>query len=75
MISIPFILANRQHSSAASIVLTRTVSFKEIDMKLIQEPWHRDGRIRDLNIPGYTLFSTRGTDKPRACILTRIETA
>jgi hypothetical protein len=44
-------------------------------MALIQEPWFREGRIRGLNIPGYTLFSAAGTDRPRACILTRNKTA
>jgi hypothetical protein len=37
---------------------------------LIQEPWYREGRIKGLNIPGYTLFSTGGIDGPRAGILT-----
>jgi hypothetical protein len=44
-------------------------------MALIQEPWYREGRIRGLNIPGYTLFSAGGIDRPRACNLTRNETA
>ena len=51
------------------------MSVKEIDMALIQEPWQHEGRIRGMNIPGYTLFSMTGTDRPRACILTRNETA
>ena len=49
-------------SIAASRVFSRTVSVKEIDMALIQEPWYREGSIRGLNIPGYTLFSMSGTD-------------
>ena len=43
-------------------------------MALIQEPWYREGRIRGLNIPGYTLFSAGGIDRPRTFILTRNET-
>jgi hypothetical protein len=69
------IQANLQHSTAASRVLSRTLSVKGIDVALIQEPWYCKGCIRDLNIPGYTLFFTSGTDRPRACILTRNETA
>ena len=44
-------------------------------MALIQEPWKREGHIRGLNIPGYTLFSAGGIGRPWACILTRNETA
>jgi hypothetical protein len=73
--NISFIQANLQHSIAASRVLSRTVSVKGIDMALILEPWYREGCIRSLNIPGYTLFSAGGTERPRACILTRNETA
>ena len=71
---ISFIQANLQHSIAASRVISRTVIVKGTDMALIQEPWHREGRIRGLNIPGYTLFSASGKDRPRACILTKNET-
>jgi len=73
--TIYFIQANLQHSIAASRILTRTVGIKGIDMALIQEPWYCGGCIRGLNIPGYTLFSVNGIDRPRACILTRNETA
>ena len=73
--TISFIQANLQHSIAASRILTRTVGVKGIDMALIQEPWYCGGCIRGLNIPGYTLFSANGIDRPRACILTRNETA
>jgi hypothetical protein len=69
-----FIQANLQHNIAASRVLSRTVTVKGIHMALIQEPWHREGRIRCLNIPGYTLFSAGGIDRPEACILTKIKT-
>jgi hypothetical protein len=44
-------------------------------MALIQELWYHGDCIRGLNIPGYTLFSVNGTDRPQACILTRNETA
>jgi hypothetical protein len=57
-----FVQANLQHSTAASRVLSRTVSVKGIDMALTQEPWYREGLIRGLNIPGYTLFSASGID-------------
>jgi hypothetical protein len=73
--TISFIQANLQHSIAASRVLSRTVSVKGIDMALTQEPWYHEGHIRGLNIPQYTLFSASGIDRPRACILTRNETA
>jgi hypothetical protein len=73
--TISFVQANLQHSTAASRVLSRTVSVKGIDKALIQEAWYHEDHIRGLNIPGYTLFSTSGTDRPQACILTRNETA
>jgi hypothetical protein len=41
-------------------------------MALIQEPWYCENCIRDLNIPGYTLHSAGGTDKPMACVLARV---
>jgi hypothetical protein len=72
---ISFIQANLQHSIAASRILTRTVGVKGIDVALIQEPWYREGCIRGLNIPGYSLFSVNGIDGPRACIFMRNETA
>jgi hypothetical protein len=58
--TISFIQANLQHSIAASRILTGTVGSKGIDMALIQEPWYRDGCIRGLNFPGYSLFSVNG---------------
>jgi hypothetical protein len=73
--TISFIQANLQHSIAASRVLSRAVNVKGIDMALIQEPWYCEGHSRGLNIPGYTLFSARGADRPRACILTRNKSA
>jgi len=66
-----FIQANLQHNIAASRVLSMTVSVKGIGMALIQEPYQCDGRIRGLNIPGYTLLFAGGIDRPKACILTR----
>jgi hypothetical protein len=69
--TISFIQAKLQHSIAASRIITRTVSIKGIDMALIQELWYREDCIRGLNIPGYTLYSVGGTDRPRACILVR----
>jgi len=62
--TISFIQANLQHSTAVSRILTRTVGVKGNDMALLQEPWYRGGCIRGLNIPGYTLFSVNGTDRP-----------
>jgi hypothetical protein len=73
--TIALIQTNLQHSIVASRVLSRTVSVEGKDMALIQEPWYREGHIRSLNIPGYTLFSAGGIDRPRACILTRNESA
>jgi hypothetical protein len=69
-----FIQANLQHSISVSRVFSRTVSVKGIYIALIHEPWYRKGRIRSLNILGYTLFSASGIDRPRACILTRNKT-
>jgi hypothetical protein len=40
-------------------------------MALIQEPWYCENCIRGLTVPGYTLYSYGGTDRPRACILAR----
>ena len=70
-----FLQANLQHSIATSRVISRTVNVKGIDMALIQEMWYCEGHIRGLNIPGYILFSVRGIDRPRACILTRNKAA
>jgi len=69
--TISFIQANLQHSIAASDILTRTVGVKGIDLALIQEPWYRDDCVSGLGIPGYTLYSARGKDRTRACILAR----
>jgi hypothetical protein len=73
--TISLIQANLQHNIAASGILTRTVGIKGIDVALIQEPWYCGGCIRGLNIPGYSLFSVNGIDRPWACILMRNETA
>ena len=67
--TISFIQANLQNSTVASGILTRAVGGKGIDMKLIQEPWYREGCIRGLNIPGYTLYHMGGEERSRACIL------
>jgi len=69
--TISFIQANLQHSIAASGVFARTVGVKGIDMALVQEPWYREDCIRGLNVPGYTLYSAGGKERPRACILAR----
>jgi hypothetical protein len=69
--TISFIQANLQHSIAASSIFTRIVGVKGIDMALIQEPWYHDGCVSSLNIPGYTLYSVGGKDRPRVCILVR----
>jgi len=69
--TISFIQAKLQHSIAASGILTRTVGVKGIDMALVQEPWYRKDCIRGLNIPGYTLYSARGQERPRVCFLAR----
>ena len=53
---ISFLKANLQHSSAASRILTRTVSIKGIEMVLIEEPLYCKDHIRGLNIPRYTLY-------------------
>jgi hypothetical protein len=73
--TISLIQANLQHIIAASRIFTRTVGIKGIDMALIQEPWYHGGCIRGLNIPGYSLFSVNGIDRPSAGILMRNETA
>jgi len=44
---------------------------KGIDMALVQEPWYHEDCIRGLNIPGYTLYSAGGKERPRASILAR----
>jgi len=69
--TISFIQASLQHSIPASGILTRTVGVKGIDMTLVQEPWYREDCIRGLSITGYTLYSARGKERPRACILAR----
>jgi hypothetical protein len=65
--TIPFIQANLQHSITAATVLSTMVSVKGIEMALIQKQWYREDRISGLNIPGYTLYSAGGTDRPGAC--------
>ena len=37
----------------------------------MQEPWYCEDCNKALNIPGYTLYSARGKERPRACILVR----
>ena len=69
--TISFIQTNLQHSIAASGILTRTVGVKGIDMALVQELWYREHCIKGLNLPGYTLHSAGGKDRPSACILAR----
>ena len=69
--TIYFIQANLQHSIPASGILTRTVCVKGIYMALVHEPWYREDCIRGLNIPGYALYSARGKERHRACILAR----
>jgi hypothetical protein len=67
--TISFIQANLQCSFATSGILTRVISVKGIDLALIQEPSYWDECVNGLNITGYTLYSVRGKDRPRACIL------
>ena len=69
--TISFNQANLQHKIAASGDFNRIVGIKGIDMALVQEPWCREDCIRGLNVPGYTLYSTGGKERPRACILAR----
>ena len=69
--TITFLQANLQHSIAASGILTRTVGVAGVDMALIHEPYYRDGCVGGLGIPGYTLYTQGGKDRPRACILAR----
>jgi hypothetical protein len=71
MVSTIFIQANLQHSIAASRVLARTVSVKKIYEALIQDPCYRKDRISGFNIPGYTLYSAGGTDRPGVSLLPR----
>jgi len=73
--TISFVHANLQHSIAVSRVISRTVCVKGIYVALIQESWYREDCIKGLNVPGYTLFSASGTDRPCACILMRNEMA
>jgi hypothetical protein len=69
--TISFIQANLQRSLAASVILTRVIEVKGIDLAQIQEPSYRGACISGLNIPGYNLYSVRGKDRPRARILGR----
>jgi hypothetical protein len=71
MSNLAFVQANLQHSIAASKIHARSVRDKGIDMALIQEPWYRENCIRGLNIPGYSLYSAGGSDRPRASVLVR----
>jgi len=66
-----FMQAKLQHSIAASRVISRTVRIKGIHVALILKPWYHKGYIWGLNIPGNTLFSASGKDRPRTCILMR----
>jgi hypothetical protein len=69
MSTISFIQAYLQHRIADSGIIARTVRSNGIDMALIQEPWYHEDCNKGLNIPGYTLYSAGGMDRPRACIL------
>ena len=69
--TISFIQAKMQHSTAASRILTRTVSVTGIVRALIKEPWYCIDHIMGLNTLRYTLYSAGGTDRSRACILAR----
>ena len=69
--NISFIQANVQHSIAASGILIRTVSVERADVALVQEPWYREDSIRDLTVPGYTLYSAGGKERPRTCMFAR----
>jgi hypothetical protein len=72
--ALSFIQTNLQHSIAVSVVISRTVSVKGIEMALTQESYC-EGCIRGLNISGHTLFSASRTGRLSACMLTRNETA
>jgi hypothetical protein len=65
--TIQFIKANLQHSIAVSRIISRTVSVKIKDMAQIQEPSYHEGCIKGLNISVYTLYSTVGQGRHRAC--------
>jgi hypothetical protein len=67
--TISFIQVNFQRSFAASGILTRVIRVKGIHLALIKGPSYRDECVSGLNIPGYTLYSVRGNDRSRACIL------
>jgi hypothetical protein len=69
--TVSFIEANLQLSFAASGILTRVMGARGIDLALIKEPFYRDECVSGLNIPRYNLYSLRGKDRPRACILGR----
>jgi hypothetical protein len=69
--TISFTQPNLQHSIAASGIFTRTVGDKGTDTVLVQELWYCKDCIRGLNIPGYTLNSAGGKNRPRARILKR----
>ena len=69
--TISFIQANKQHSIAASGVLTRTVGVKGIDMARVQKQWYRVNCIRGLNIPRNTHYYARRKERPTACIIAR----
>jgi len=56
--TISIIQANLQHSFADSGIFSRTMGVNGIDMALVQEPCYRDDYITDLNISGYTPYST-----------------
>jgi len=47
------------------------VSVEGADIALVQEPWYHEDCIRGLTVPGYTLYSVGGKERPRACILAR----
>jgi hypothetical protein len=68
--NISLIQLNLQQGTAASRLLTRSVTIKVRHVTNTGTLVSR-GPIRGLNIPGYTLFSAGGIDRPRACILAR----
>ena len=68
--SVKFIQANLQHSTAASALLLRRWKKESLDIALIQEPCVNKS-IKGLNHKSAAIICDRSVNNPRAAILAR----
>ncbi|CAL1681167.1 unnamed protein product [Lasius platythorax] len=74
-VSLKIVQINLHRSAQATAVLQRRIIRERLDVALIQEPWTFRGRIRNLNVNRGRLIFCTSSDRPRAGILIKDETA